>query len=271
MILENARIAFIGAGNMASALIHCLINRGIKTSHVRVADINGAALARLSNAWPVKTFTDNNEAIADADVVVLAVKPQILPEIVFAMAPTLQTNKPLVISIAAGITIAKLSQLIGEDSALVRCMPNTPAMVEKAATGLFANTNVSKEQKNIAHQLLQAVGITYWVDKESKIDAITALSGSGPAYFFYLMESMINAGSELGLDASLVKDFTLQTALGAAQLAIMSDDTPAQLREKVSSPGGTTAAALAVFDEHAMSQTIKDALHAARQRAEELS
>lgn len=276
-MLDTARIAFIGTGNMANALIHGLINRGVKASHIRASDINESALARLTELWPIKTFTNNNDAIAGADVVVLAVKPQVLSSVAPGLAQAVQDSNSLVISIAAGVTTEKLTQWLAVDgehsneTAIVRCMPNTPAMVEKGATGLFANSYVNAEQKDIANQLLQAVGITQWVDTEAKIDAITALSGSGPAYFFYLMESMIKAGEALGLDAALVKDFTLQTALGAAQLAVMSDDSPSVLRQKVTSPGGTTAAALDVFDENGMSQTVFDALRAADARAKELS
>ncbi len=271
MKLETARIAFIGTGNMASALIQGLINQGIKASHIHAADINEDALQRMKRNWPVKTFTDNKAALEGVDVVVLAVKPQVLPLVVPNLAQTIQANQSVVISIAAGITTDKLTQWLGDTVPIVRCMPNTPAMVEKGATGLFANNYVSVEQQQLTEQLLQSVGITHWVENESHIDAITALSGSGPAYFFYMIESMVAAGINLGLSPALSKDFALQTALGAAQLAILSDDSPEILRQKVTSPGGTTAAAINVFEQRHMKEIIQQAIYAADQRAKELA
>ncbi|MDY7025707.1 MAG: pyrroline-5-carboxylate reductase [Pseudomonadota bacterium] len=270
-VLDNTRIAFIGAGNMASALIQGLLSKGLKAARLQVSDKDQQRLSYFEEQLHIKTSTDNLQICEQADVIVLAVKPQTLPAVLSEIAPTLKGKQPLVISIAAGTTSSAIAEILGESAAIVRAMPNTPAMVQTGATGLYANAHVNDAQKQIADALLSAVGLVTWVQDEALINAITAVSGSGPAYFFYLMEAMINAGLALGLDATTARDLTLQTALGAAQLAITSDESPSTLREKVTSPGGTTAAALQALNDQGVSEAVIKALTAARDRSQELS
>ncbi len=211
---------------------------------------------------------DNLAAIADADIVVFAVKPQVLAQ---ALRPLHgQFEDKLVISIVAGAEIATISELLRTER-VVRVMPNTPALVQTGAHGLYATEQVNSTDRELASQVLAATGLTIWVNSEAQIDAVTAVSGSGPAYFFYLMESMIRAGKNLGLDEKVATALTLQTALGAAQMAITSSNTPAELRKNVTSPNGTTQAAIEVFDHAQISQNIQAALAAAKTRSQELA
>lgn len=269
--LDQMNISFIGAGNMAFALIKGMLSKGIKAARIQVSDKSQERLNLVQSEWPLKTSTDNLTACERADIVILAVKPQVLDKVLEEIAPVLSEKKPLIISIAAGINVEKIKALTFDEAAIVRAMPNTPAMVQTGATGLFANSFVSEQQKAIASDLLSAVGLVKWVENEALIDSVTALSGSGPAYFFYLMESMIAAGKALGLDETTAKDLTLQTALGAAHLAITSGENPQQLRKNVTSPGGTTEAALNYLNSQNVSEDIQNALKAAQQRSIELS
>ncbi|HQW54444.1 MAG TPA: pyrroline-5-carboxylate reductase, partial [Acinetobacter sp.] len=198
-----------------------------------------------------------------------AVKPQVLATVLQPLKGLL-SNK-LVISIVAGAEIQTISDLIGGSERIVRVMPNTPALVQTGAHGLYATAAVNTRDRELSSQILAATGLTIWVDTEAQIDAVTAVSGSGPAYFFYLMESMILAGKSLGLDEKVATALTLQTALGAAQMAITSSNSPAELRKNVTSPNGTTQAALDVFDQAEISQHIQSALAAAQQRSQELA
>lgn len=265
------KISFIGGGNMANSLIGGLLANDYSARCITVAEPDENKLTQLEKQFAVSTNTDNNTAVADADVVILAVKPQILQTVCRDIADSIQKNTPLIISIAAGIRGNDINRWLGNGCALVRCMPNTPSLIQLGATGLFANSAVSDEQKQIAENILSAVGITLWVAHEDLLDAVTAVSGSGPAYFFLLMEAMQKAGENLGLEADTAKRLTLQTALGAAQMAINSDDMPAVLREKVTSKGGTTEAAISYFQNHKFEQTVLDALTEARDRAAEMA
>ncbi len=211
---------------------------------------------------------DNLAAIAQADIVVFAVKPQVLAQVLRPLYG--QFDDKLVISIVAGAEIATISELLGTER-VVRVMPNTPALVQTGAHGLYATKQVNSTDRELASQVLAATGLTIWVNSEAQIDAVTAVSGSGPAYFFYLMESMIRAGKNLGLDEKVATALTLQTALGAAQMAITSSNTPAELRKNVTSPNGTTQAAIEVFDHAQISQNIQAALAAAKTRSQELA
>lgn len=263
----NCNISFIGGGNMAQALIGGLISRGFSESQIRVADPMEQIRSVLQER-NIQVFSDNAEAIVNADVVVLAVKPQVLASVLQPLHGAFE-NK-LIISIVAGVTIDLIQKLTGA-SRIVRVMPNTPALVQTGAHGMYAHNAVSQEDRQLATQILAATGLGLWVDQESQIDAVTAVSGSGPAYFFYLMESMIRAGKNLGLDEKVATALTLQTALGAAQMAISSDKSPAELRQNVTSPNGTTQAALEVFDRAQISQNIQTALAAAQKRSQELA
>ncbi len=263
----NCNISFIGGGNMAQALIGGLIARGVEPQRITVADPVDA-IRELLQQQQVKVTDNNLDAIADADVVLLAVKPQVLAQVLRPLHGLFE-NK-LVISIVAGAEIATIARLIQSDR-IVRVMPNTPALVQSGAHGLYASAQISADDRVLATEMLAATGLTVWVDSEAKIDAVTAVSGSGPAYFFYLMESMIRAGKNLGLDEKTATELTLQTALGAAQMAIESAYAPSQLRKNVTSPNGTTQAAIEVFDHAQISQNVQVALAAAQKRSQALA
>ncbi len=264
----DRNITFIGGGNMAQALIGGLIARGLPATRITVSD-PVPQIQEILRQQDLNVCDDNVAAIAESDVIVLAVKPQVLAQVLKPLAGKL-TNQ-LVISIIAGAPIDVISKLLGNYDRIVRVMPNTPALVQSGAHGLYAPEQVGQQDRDLAARILAATGLTIWVDQEKKIDAVTALSGSGPAYFFYLMESMIQAGKNLGLDEKTASALTLQTALGAAQMAITSEHSPAQLRRNVTSPNGTTQAAIETFDQFQVSQHIQTALAAAEKRSETLA
>ncbi|MBO6151327.1 MAG: pyrroline-5-carboxylate reductase [Acinetobacter sp.] len=263
----NCNICFIGGGNMAQALIGGLISRGLPPTRITVSD--PVEKVRLLLAEKDVCVTDDNiAAIRDADIVLFAVKPQVLASVLKPLKGLFEGK--LVMSIVAGAEIATIATLLATDR-IVRVMPNTPALVQTGAHGLYATEAVDSKDRELASQVLAATGLTLWVNSEAQIDAVTAVSGSGPAYFFYMMESMIRAGKNLGLDEKVATALTLQTALGAAQMAITSSNTPAELRKNVTSPNGTTQAALEVFDRAQISQNIQAALAAAQKRSQELA
>lgn len=263
----NCNISFIGGGNMAQALIGGLISRGLPATRITVSDPVEKVRALLAEK-EINVTGDNSAAIQDADIVVFAVKPQVLAQVLQPLKGLV--NDKLIISIVAGAEIATLASLLGT-ARIVRVMPNTPALVQTGAHGLYAHEDVENSDRDLASQVLASTGLTIWVNSEAQIDAVTAVSGSGPAYFFYMMESMIRAGKNLGLDEKVATALTLQTALGAAQMAITSSNTPAELRKNVTSPNGTTQAALEVFDRAQISQNIQAALAAAQKRSQELA
>lgn len=263
----NCNISFIGGGNMAQALIGGLISRGLPPTRITVSDPVEDIRLFLAEK-DVHVTDDNVAAIRDADIVVFAVKPQVLASVLKPLKGL--CDGKLVMSIVAGAEIATLSYLLETDR-IVRVMPNTPALVQTGAHGLYANEIVQAKDRELASQVLAATGLSIWVNSEAQIDAVTAVSGSGPAYFFYMMESMIRAGKNLGLDEKTATALTLQTALGAAQMAITSANTPAELRKNVTSPNGTTQAAIEVFDRTQISQNIQAALAAAQKRSQELA
>ena len=264
-------ITFIGAGNMARSLIIGLLQDKANVL-LRVADPDPQQLDAIRQHWPdVQATQDNAEALQGADVVVLAVKPQVMREVLEPLADLAQRNRPLVISIAAGIREAALNQWLGGNLPIVRCMPNTPALVQTGATGLVANAQVSQAQRNLAESILRAVGITVWFAEEASIDSVTAVSGSGPAYFFLVMEAMQAAAQNLGMSAEDAQLLVVQTALGAARLALESGEPAAELRRKVTSKGGTTEAALKVLNDGGLPALFEQALQAAAQRSRELA
>lgn len=269
--MNNQKIAFIGGGNMASSLISGLIASGHNPQHIWVSDINPATLQTLADTLNVNTANDNDTVINEADVVVLAVKPQILRSVAQNAATVIQQKNPLVVSIAAGISQSSLSRWLGVKTAIVRCMPNTPALVLTGATALHANTHVSSLQRDLAESIMRAVGIALWVEQESDLDAVTAVSGSGPAYFFLLMEAMEKTALELGLNADIARLLVQQTALGAAKIALESPEAPEQLRLRVTSPGGTTQRAIETFEQGGFTELVAKALHAAKDRSIEMS
>jgi len=269
--LSTPNIAFIGAGNMASSIIGGLLESGHPADAIRAADPIPDSLDKLRTIAPVQVFADNAAAVDGADVVMLAVKPQIMAPALDSIAPAVTEAGALVISIAAGITIDSMAKRLGRQTALVRCMPNTPALLGCGASALYASARVNETQRQYAQTILEAVGIVHWVPSEGALDAITALSGSGPAYFFLFMESMIEAGTELGLDRDTATAMAQHTALGAARMAIESDADLAELRRRVTSPGGTTEAAVASFERDGLHQIIGRAMQAAATRAADLA
>ncbi|GAA4094110.1 pyrroline-5-carboxylate reductase [Zhongshania borealis] len=269
--MSTMRIGFIGGGNMASSIIGGLVASGFAAEQIWASDPNADSLNKLLAVAPVNTASDNNALITAVDIVILAVKPQIMKIVAGDIAASVQDRKPLVITIAAGVTSASLDGWLGGNTAIVRCMPNTPALVRSGATGLFANTEVNATQRAQAEQILQAVGLALWVDNEAQLDAVTALSGSGPAYFFLVMEAMQAKGLEMGLSAEVAKQLTLQTALGAAQMALGSDVDAAELRRRVTSPNGTTERAINILQAGGLEALFDQALEGARLRAEELA
>jgi len=256
---------------MACSLISGLINNHYTASKITVTDPDQQKLDQLKLQFSINTEASNLQAVENADVLVLAVKPQVLKSVCDNIKDITQKTRPLIISIAAGIRSTDIDRWLGNNNALVRCMPNTPALIQAGATGLFANAHTSVEQKAIAEQILSSAGITLWVDDEAQLDAVTAVSGSGPAYFFLFLEAMQAAGKQLGLDEESAAMLAKQTALGAARMALEGEDDPATLRTKVTSKGGTTAAAIASFEKNNFSQIINQALTAARDRATELA
>ncbi|MBF6648356.1 pyrroline-5-carboxylate reductase [Methylobacter sp. BlB1] len=269
--MKTQKIGFIGGGNMASSLMSGLIASGHSPQQLWVSDINKDQLASLAANLQVNIAPDNETVIQEAEVVVLAVKPQVLRQVAESVAALIQHKKPLVVSIAAGITQASLSSWLGADTAIVRCMPNTPALVLTGATGLHANRNVTAAQRDLAENIMRSVGISLWVDDESDLDAVTAVSGSGPAYYFLLMEAMEKAAVELGLDKHTARLLVQQTALGAAKIALESSESPEQLRKRVTSPGGTTQRAIETFEQGGFTELVSKAMHAARDRSIEMS
>jgi pyrroline-5-carboxylate reductase len=225
----------------------------------------------MKQDFSVHTTAHNTIVAEHADLLVLAVKPQVLREVAEALAATVQSFKPLIISIAAGIESEAIERWLGGDLAIVRAMPNTPAMVGTGATGLYANSRATFAQKGAAESVLRAVGLTVWVEAESLIDAVTALSGSGPAYFFLFMEAMEDAGIQLGLEPKTARLLAQQTALGAGKIAIESSEAPAELRRKVTSPGGTTERAIQSFEQGELRSLVHRAMQAAADRSAELS
>ncbi len=270
--MKEKKIGFIGAGNMASALIGGLIaSDDVVAENIIVSDINDSNMTEMENKFGVRSCSNSAQCAAQVDVVVICVKPQVMSAICNDIADAVEQHKSLVISVAAGITTQNMSAWLGENVAIVRAMPNTPALIQTGAAGLFANAQVNDEQKDIAEKILRAVGVVLWVNKEKEMDYVTALSGSGPAYFFRMMEAMEHAAVDLGLEKETAHMLTLQTALGAAKLAMESSDSISQLREKVTSPGGTTEQGLAAMSDAGIDNMFKNTLQAASDRAEALS
>eukprot|EP01030_Chromulinospumella_sphaerica_P003783 gene3783-3700_t len=265
----KTRIAFIGAGNMAASLIGGLRAKGLEAAQIRASDPGEETRARVSAEHGIEVFADNAQAIEGADVVVLAVKPQAMKAVCEALRPSLKPGQ-LVVSIAAGITCASMNNWLGAQP-IVRCMPNTPALLRQGVSGLFATDQVTAEQRQQAQELLSAVGVALWLDEEQQLDAVTAVSGSGPAYFFLLIEAMTAAGVKLGLPADIAAQLTLQTALGAAHMAVSSDVDAAELRRRVTSPAGTTEAAIKSFQANGFEALVEKALGAAAHRSAEMA
>ena len=268
--MRSTTIGFIGAGNMANGLIRGLIAKNTGPENIWASDPDESKLQLLAQDCGIKTG-DNSDIANSANVIVLAVKPQVMRNVCRELAADLGDRKVLLVSIAAGITTAHLESWFGESAAIVRCMPNTPALVGMGASGLFANSAVTEEQKQLAQKVISAVGFVTWVDADSDIDIVTAVSGSGPAYFFLFMEAMQATAQEMGLNEDLARALTYHTAAGAAALAQYSEDDIATLRRNVTSPGGTTEQAILQFEDGDLRGLVAKALKAARTRSVELA
>jgi len=270
-VLDNKKISFIGGGNMAQALISGLVGCGIKPDLITVADPSSDAREQLAAKGlnTVDPMADATAAVVDADIVVLAVKPQMMEVVVSSFTDVLDTQ--LVISVAAGLSTDLLSSMLGGYSNIVRAMPNTPSMIQMGATGLYGTDNISAEQKQLATAVMEASGLVMWVDDEEHMHAVTAVSGSAPAYMFYFIESMVDGAVALGLDKEQASALAMQTMLGAAKMAMNSDDAPAELRRKVTSPNGTTQAAVESMQANEIGRQISEAMQACYDRSQALS
>ena len=268
--IAHGNLVFIGGGNMGRSLIGGLVNRGIDPARIAVVEPATAVREGLANDYGIRTFAGTGPAMQDAALVLLAVKPQIMRDVCQSLAPELPGDA-VTVSIAAGITTAQLDGWLGGNRAVVRAMPNTPALLGAGATGLYANTRVSANQRLLASVVLDAVGISVWLDDEAQMDVVTALSGSGPAYFFLLAEAMQAAALELGLPEAAARALAAQTCLGAGRMLMESHEDAASLRQRVTSPGGTTQAALESLAGDGFSRIVARAVAAATRRGAELS
>ena len=256
---------------MARSIIGGLVSSGIPGTQFRVSDPSPDQRARLEAISGVQAFDNNADCLDQCDIVVMAVKPQVMKEALSSVGSLLQTDRPLVISIAAGILIKDIVKWIGVPVPVIRVMPNTPALVNCGVSGLFANELADQQHKDTAREIMQAVGPAVWVNQESDIDTVTGISGSGPAYFFKLMEVMMDAAKAHGLSPEVARTLVLQTALGAARLANESDVEPGELRRQVTSPKGTTEAAINAMEAEGIENTVKAGIQAAIDRSEELA
>jgi len=271
MNLNDSKICFIGAGNMASCIIGGLLKNGFPAQQVIAsAPSSEKNLSTLRDTLKIETSTNNPQAVSNADIIVLSVKPQVLQSVCEEISSSL-SHQPLIISIAAGISIDSIHSWLGNDLPIIRCMPNTPSQVLKGASGLIENKQVSDAQKQAASELFAAIGIVEWVKDESQIHAVTALSGSGPAYIFLVIEAMEAAAIKQGLSPETARKLAAQTVAGAAEMVLNSDIEPAQLKRNVMSPGGTTERAIHTFESLGLVSIFESAINAAAERSIEMS
>ena len=269
--MENKTvIGFIGAGNMAYALIKGLLNNGFDANQINISDPNEELLRNRESELKVTTYSDNASLLSNSDVIFFAVKPQVLSNVCLELKGIVK-SKHLFVSIVAGIRSSDINRWLGGNFSLIRTMPNTPALFQSGVTGLFANELVDNEQKSLVESILSSVGECFWVNEEKLIDAITAISGSGPAYFFLLMESMKQAGMALGLDEETANSLSIQTAYGASLMANKTGKDSRTLRTEVTSPNGTTQSAIESFQDQNFEGIVANATRAAYDRARELS
>lgn len=263
-------IAFIGAGNMASCLIGGLIAAGYPPKQIWVSNPTSEKLNLLQHQFEVNISTSNHAAAEKAEIVVFSVKPQQLKEVVTELKKTVETHSPLVVSIAPGITSSSIATWLAHETAIVRAMPNVPAFVSSGATGLFANSLVTSVQRDWAENIFRAIGVTVWAKEEKLMDVIAALSGSGPAYFFYVMEALALSAIEMGLDPEDAYLLTLQTALGSAKLALSTNESLSVLQARVTSKGGITECGIAALSAGKTEDIFKACVNAARNKSVEL-
>ena len=269
--MSTPTLAFIGAGNMARAIIGGLLEKGHPPEQVWASAPNDDHLSALRTDFGIQTTTDNDECAARADVLVLAVKPQVMKTVCEALSPTVRQHQPLVVSIAAGLDTDTLNTWLGGKQALIRCMPNTPSLVGEGVSALFATAEVSEAQQTVARQLFDSIGLTVWLEDEAQMHAVTGLSGSGPAYFFLILEALENAATEAGLPAETARKLAIQTMGGAANMAATGKDDPATLKQNVMSPGGTTERAIQTFEDGGLRALIRNAYGAAVTHSEHMA
>ncbi|QBM18266.1 pyrroline-5-carboxylate reductase [Marinobacter sp. JH2] len=264
-------ISFIGAGNMASAIIGGMLDNRFEANNVWVSAPDDSHLQAVRNQFGVSVSTNNRYCVEQADIVVLAVKPQVMADVCRDIAPVVQNTRPLIVSIAAGLTADTIEQWLGGGLPMVRVMPNTPSLVGKGAAGLFANDQVSDEQKTMVQTVFESIGTALWVEDENLLHGVTALSGSGPAYFFLILEALESAATDAGVEPATARKLAIQTMAGAAEMAARSEHDPAQLKRNVMSPGGTTERAINTFEDGGMRKLVKKAYDAAFTRSEEMA
>lgn len=265
--MSTPTLSFIGAGNMARAIIGGLLASGHPADKIWVSAPDDSHLQSMGRDFGVFTTTDNRYCAEQGDIVVMAVKPQIMAGVCQDIVSVVQNTRPLMVSIAAGLDTATLGQWLGGGVPLVRCMPNTPSLVGQGASALFATAEVSSKQKTQVSQLFEGIGMTLWLDDEDQMHAVTGLSGSGPAYFFLMLEALEEAGTEAGLPAETARRLAIQTMGGAARMAAESELDPAQLKRNVMSPGGTTEQAVQTFEAGNLRPLVKQAHKAAMDRS----
>ncbi len=265
------KITFIGAGNMATAIIGGLIAKGYPAEQLAACAPVAKELQKLDLQFGIATYSDNNSPIAQTDILVLCVKPQVMQAVCEGLKPAVQKHRPLIVSIAAGVQSAQLDSWLGNGLAIIRCMPNTPAQVHLGASGLFANRAVSENQKQATEGLFGAVGTVAWIEEERDLHTVTALSGSGPAYCFLFLEALEQAAVNLGLDQTAARQLTIQTMRGAAELATRSEEDPAALKRRVMSPGGTTEKAISRFEQEQLVAIVAAAVKDAWERSYQLA
>jgi pyrroline-5-carboxylate reductase len=268
---KTVQIGFIGGGNMARSLIGGLIQDGYPAAAIQVCDPDPFQRERLLTQFNIKAEAAAATIIGRCECLVLAVKPQAMRAVITEIREATARSNPLLISIAAGIRVATLEKWLQREAAIVRCMPNTPALIQTGATALYANPRITEEQGDIAETLLRSVGLTVWLDDEALLDAVTALSGSGPAYIFLVIEAMQAAGIRLGLSPEHSRLLSLQTAFGAAKMALEDTESVSLLRERVTSKGGTTERALEAFRKGELPELFLEAMSAACKRSQELA
>jgi pyrroline-5-carboxylate reductase len=269
--MKSAIIAIIGGGHMGRSLVGGLLADGYDGQKIWIAGPSQEKLNHLAQQFGVNTTTDNQAAVKNADVIIFCVKPQILQGVAAQLAGVIQKTKPLIVSVVTGVRVAAIQHWIGDQIAIVRAMPNTPALIGCGASGLYANKFVTQEQANNAESILRAVGVVVWLQDEKLVDVVTAISGSGPAYFFLIMEALQQAAERLGLAPEVARLLTLQTAFGAGRMALESSEELANLRRHVTSPGGTTEQAVRVLEEADIRGLLYKTALAAKNRAEQLA
>lgn len=264
-------IAFIGAGNMASAIIGGMLENGYNADNIWVSAPDDNHLQEIRKRFGVSVTTDNRHCAQQADMIVLAVKPQVMRDVCQNIAPVVQNTRPLMVSIAAGLECATLDKWLGGGLPVIRVMPNTPSLVGKGAAGLYATDDVKAKQRDAVTAIFESIGVAVWVESEDLLQSVTALSGSGPAYFFLILEALEEAAIANGLEAKTARQLAIQTMAGAAEMAARGSDEPAQLKRNVMSPGGTTEQAIKTFEEGGLRELIQKAGQAAFKRSGELA